>query len=82
MDHTEHARLMLDLIVLAFQTDSTRVATFMFGNAVSGKNFSFLEGVKGSHHEISHHENNPNKLEQYTLITPGTSPSMLTCSTG
>ena len=58
-DHTEHARLMLDLMVLAFQTDSTRVASFMFGNAVSGKNFSFLEGVKGGHHEISHHENGP-----------------------
>jgi hypothetical protein len=69
MDHTEHARLMLDLIVLAFQTDSTRVSTFMFGNAVSGKNFSFLEGVKGSHHEISHHDNDKDKLEQYTLIS-------------
>ena len=34
-------RLMLDIILLAFQTDSTRVASFMFGNAVSGKDFSF-----------------------------------------
>lgn len=68
MDHTEHVRLMLDLIVLAFQTDSTRVATFMFGNAVSGKNFSFLDGVKGGHHEMSHHENNPEKLRQYQII--------------
>jgi len=38
-DHTEHVRLMLDLAVLAFWTDSTRVSTFMFGNAVSGKSF-------------------------------------------
>lgn len=68
-DHTEHARLMLDLIVLAFQTDSTRVASFMFGNAVSGKNFSFLDGVKGGHHEISHHERDPKKLAQYDKIT-------------
>ncbi|WP_422930536.1 DUF1552 domain-containing protein [Singulisphaera sp. PoT] len=69
MDHTEHARLMLDIILLAFQTDSTRVASFMFGNAVSGKDFSFLEGVKSSHHDISHHEDDKSKLEQYTKVT-------------
>jgi hypothetical protein len=69
VDHTEHARLMLDLIVLAFQTDSTRVSSFMFGNAVSGKSFSFLDGVKGSHHEMSHHSKDPKKLEQYDKIS-------------
>jgi hypothetical protein len=68
MNHTDHARLMLDIMVLAFQTDTTRVGTFMFGNAVSGKNFSFLPGVNGGHHEISHHENNAGKLEQYLKI--------------
>ncbi|HLK60818.1 MAG TPA: DUF1552 domain-containing protein [Chthonomonadaceae bacterium] len=68
IDHTEQVRLMLDIMVLAFWTDSTRVATFMFGNEVSGKNFSFLPGVNGSHHELSHHENNPAKLEPYQKI--------------
>ncbi|MDB6121638.1 MAG: hypothetical protein JWQ71_631 [Pedosphaera sp.] len=67
-DHTEHVRLMLDLMVLAFWSDSTRLSTFMFGNAVSSKNFSFLPGVGGSHHEISHHDGKPEKLEQYKLI--------------
>jgi hypothetical protein len=67
-DHTEHVRLMLDLMVLAFWSDSTRVSTFMFGNAVSGKNFSFLDGVKGGHHQISHHENKADKLEEYKRI--------------
>ncbi|HZR21804.1 MAG TPA: DUF1552 domain-containing protein [Verrucomicrobiae bacterium] len=67
-DHTEHVRLMLDLMVLAFWSDSTRISTFMFGNAVSNKNFSFLEGVRGAHHEMSHHENKGDKLEQYKLI--------------
>jgi hypothetical protein len=66
--HQEHSRLMLDLIALAFQSDTTRVSTFMFGNAVSGVNFRFLEGVTDSHHEISHHSNNADKLRQYTLI--------------
>ena len=68
IDHTDQVRLMLDIMVLAFWTDSTRVATFMFGNEVSGKNFSFLPGVNGSHHEISHHENNKVKLEEYARI--------------
>jgi hypothetical protein len=67
-DHTEHVRLMMDIMVLAFWTDSTRVSTFMFGNAVSGKNFSFLDGVTGGFHEISHHQNDPKQMEQYKLI--------------
>ncbi len=67
-NHAEHVRLMLDLMVLAFWSDSTRISTFMFGNAVSGQNFSFLEGVKGGHHEISHHQDEAAKLEQFKLI--------------
>ena len=59
---------MLDMIALAFQSDTTRISTFMFGNAVSGVNFRFLEGVTDSHHEISHHSNNPEKLRQYAVI--------------
>lgn len=68
INHTEHVRLMLDLMVLAFWSDSTRISTFMFGNAVSPKNFSFLEGVGGGHHQISHHENKADQLEQYKRI--------------
>jgi hypothetical protein len=68
LDHTEHSRLMMDLITLAFWSDSTRASTFMFGWAVSGKNFSFLPGVTQSHHELSHHENRQEKLDQYEKI--------------
>lgn len=64
----QQVRLMLDMIALAFQTDTTRICTFMFGNAVSGRNFSFLDGVSGGHHESSHHQNNEDKLRQYQLI--------------
>jgi hypothetical protein len=67
-DFREHIELMLDLIVLALQTDSTRVCTFMFANDVSGRNFSFLDGVSGAHHELSHHENKPEKISQYQQI--------------
>jgi hypothetical protein len=66
--HAEHVRLMLDMIALAFQSDSTRISTFMFSNAVSNENFAFLDGVTGAHHSISHHQNDPDKLRQYQLI--------------
>ncbi len=66
--HIDHVRLMLDIQVLSFWTDSTRVSTFMFGNAQTGRNFSFLDGVNGSFHGISHHRNEPAQLEQYEKI--------------
>ena len=68
IDHTEQIRIMFDIITLGFWTDSTRVSTFMFGNEVSGKNFSFLPGVSGSFHEISHHQDDKAKLEEYKRI--------------
>ena len=64
----ERTRLMLDIIVEALRTDATRVATLMFGNSVSGRNFSFLDGVEGAHHPLSHHENAPGRMAQYALI--------------
>lgn len=67
-DHARHVQLMMDLIALAFQTDTTRVTTFMFGNAVSNKNFSFLDGVSGGHHSLSHHQGESEKLDQYQKI--------------
>ena len=67
-NHTEQVRLMLDLIALAFWTDSTRVSTFMFGNAVSDRNFSFLEAGLGGHHENSHHEGKAVKRARYQKI--------------
>lgn len=61
--------LMLDLIALAFQADATRVGSLMFGRAVSNRSFAFLDGVTGSHHEMSHHENDAEKLRQYEVIS-------------
>lgn len=68
-DHAETTRLMLDMVALAFEADVTRVVTFMFGNSVSNANFSFLEGVLGAHHEVSHHADKPELLDQYQRIT-------------
>ncbi len=64
----EHVRLMLEVLVLAFRTDTTRVATFMFGNSVSGRNFSFLDGVEGGFHPYSHHEGREDKMAAYERI--------------
>jgi hypothetical protein len=66
--HEEHVRLMLDMIAVGFQSDTTRVATFMFGNAVSNVSFRFLEGVSAGHHDVSHHANEEEKLRQYKII--------------
>jgi hypothetical protein len=68
-DHQEHVRLMLDLMALAFRTDSTRVSSFMFANDVSGKNFGkLIPGTEGGHHEFSHHQNKAEKYEPYSKI--------------
>jgi hypothetical protein len=67
-DYAEHVRLMLDMIAVSFQSDTTRIATFMFGNAVSNISFRWLDGVTAGHHDNSHHTNDPEKLKQYQLI--------------
>ena len=66
--HQEHVRLMLDILALSFWTDTTRVATFMFGDAQTGRDFSFIDGVKGNFHGISHHRNEEAQRTQYEKI--------------
>jgi hypothetical protein len=62
----DHARLMLDLIALAYQTDSTRVSTLMFSQAF-GRSYPEI-GVPENHHEMSHHQNDAKKLEKIRRI--------------
>jgi hypothetical protein len=69
VDPPKLVRLMLDMMVLAFWTDTTRNITFMFANDVSPRNFSFLEGVKENHHASSHHGKDQAKLDSYKIIT-------------
>ena len=68
IDVTEKVRLMLDIMALALWSDASRVGSFMFGNAASGRNFSFLEGVHGNFHSISHHQDDPRRMKQYERI--------------
>jgi hypothetical protein len=63
----EHIRLMYDLLVLAFRTDSTRVATFMLGNAGSNRSYPMVD-VREGHHQLSHHGNNPEMMEKIQRI--------------
>jgi hypothetical protein len=66
-NYAEHARLMFDLTVLAFQTDSTRVVTFMM--AREGGLRSYPEaGVPDAHHSITHHRGDPALIEKVTKI--------------
>jgi hypothetical protein len=66
-DYGEHIRLMYDLIALAFQTDSTRVATFMLANAGSNRSYREID-VPDGHHDLSHHAGNAAKLEKIRQI--------------
>lgn len=67
--HADHVHLMMDMIATAFETDTTRIATFMFGNAVSNVSFRFLEGCSAGHHDVSHHSKDEDKLRQYEIIS-------------
>jgi len=63
----EHVKLMFDLQTLAYQTDMTRVITFMMGRGQSNRSFPEI-GVPDAHHPISHHQNDPEKLEKLHKI--------------
>ncbi len=60
---SEHSTLMMDLMALAFQTDTTRVSTCMLANEGSNRAYRNLSISRG-HHELSHHQNNPDNLRQ------------------
>ena len=61
--YAEHLKLLADLMVLAFQTDTTRVATFVLANEGSNRSYPFI-GVRDGHHSISHHGHDPVKLSK------------------
>jgi hypothetical protein len=63
----DHIRLMFDLQVLAFQSDITRITTLMFAGERSGRSYP-QAGVPDSHHSVSHHDNNPEKLAKVARI--------------
>jgi Protein of unknown function (DUF1552) len=67
LKYDDHVKLMLDLEVLAYQTDLTRVITFMMGREFSGVTYPQI-GVPDAHHPISHHQNDPEKIAKVAKI--------------
>jgi hypothetical protein len=63
----EHVRLLYDLQLLAYQSDLTRVITFMYGGEQTGRPYPQI-GVPEPHHPVTHHQNNPAKMEKCTRI--------------
>ena len=66
-DFEEHMELMTDLQLLAFQTDLTRVITFMLGEEQSARSYPQV-GVPEAHHPLSHHNNDPTQIETMSKI--------------
>ncbi|MBQ16359.1 MAG: hypothetical protein CMJ65_04455 [Planctomycetaceae bacterium] len=64
---TEHVNLMYDLLVLAFQTDTTRISTYMLGNAGSNRSYPMIK-VNAGWHGISHHRDETAKVDQLQRI--------------
>jgi Protein of unknown function (DUF1552) len=65
--YSDHARLMFDLQVLAFQADVTRVITFQLAREASNRTYTEI-GVSDPHHPLSHHGNDPRKIARIALI--------------
>jgi hypothetical protein len=66
-DRTEHCRLILDMMVLALRTDSTRISTMMFAKEGSNWNYPNL-GIQEAHHGLSHHGKSPEKQQKIAKI--------------
>jgi hypothetical protein len=66
-DYAQHVRLMLDIMALAFQTDSTRIATFIVAHDGSNRSYPAI-GVADGHHDLSHHGGNKEKKEKIARI--------------
>ena len=68
-DHEEYMRLMMDLLVLAFQSNATRVATFMLDHGQSNRYFNFIPQVRGTWHALSHYKNASGQTEDDDGVT-------------
>jgi len=66
-NYRDHIRLMADMLVLAFQTDSTRVGTFLMAHDGSNRSFHDI-GVTDGHHALSHHQSDADKLAKIAKI--------------
>src|SRR5882672_6738146 len=66
-DYEQHIRLMYDLLTLSFQTDSTRISSFIMAHDGSNRPYPFI-GVSDGHHDLSHHGNDEAKKQKIAKI--------------
>ena len=66
-EFTDHARLMSDLLVIAFQSDMTRIVTYMLAHEGSNRSYRSI-GVLDGHHSVTHHQNDPEKIAKTVKI--------------
>jgi hypothetical protein len=66
-DYAEYVQLMFDMLVLAFQTDSTRVASMMLAHDGSNRSFDHI-GISEGHHDLTHHQNRPDWISKVADI--------------
>ncbi len=65
--HEDYVTLMFELLALAFETDSTRVASLMMGHDGDNRSFDFL-GISEGHHDLSHHQNREDRITKVAQI--------------
>lgn len=66
-EYDEHSKLLMDLLVLAYQADITRVSCMQIARESSTRTYPFI-GVPEPHHPVSHHQNDPHNIQQKTKI--------------
>jgi uncharacterized protein DUF1552 len=66
-EYDDHARLLMDLLLLAYQGDVTRVSCLQIGRELSGRTYPWI-GVPEAHHGVSHHQRDPHNIQQKTKI--------------
>ena len=66
-NYRAHLRLMFDMMILAFQSDSTRISSFLLAHDGSNRSFRDI-GVPEGHHSLSHHKNDPEKIKKLAKI--------------
>jgi hypothetical protein len=66
-EYAEHVQVMFDILLLAFQTDSTRVATFSLAHDGDNRSFGDI-GIFEGHHDLSHHQDKPDRIKKVAEI--------------
>ena len=66
-DHGEYVQLMYDMMVLAFQSDSTRIVTMLLAHDGSNRSFADI-GISEGHHDLSHHQNKEDMIKKVAEI--------------